>query len=80
MNILQLPFYHVTAIENSGHDYHINARRYQCKACERTFFETLPDMDERRMMTKRLIAWIGQQSVKRTFLQVSANNLLSVVS
>lgn len=25
MNILQLPAYHVTTIENSGHDYHINA-------------------------------------------------------
>lgn len=109
-NILNLPTYTITAIEENEHDYHINAevktapaacpqcrsiqirgfgrreqlvkdlpmhgrrvgiyvntRRLQCTACNKTFSEILPDVDERRSMTTRLVGWIGKQCVKRTF-------------
>jgi transposase len=109
-NILNLPTYVVTNIEETEHDYHINAetktasqkcphcysdnlvgfgrneqlvrdlpihgkrigiyvdtRRYQCRACNKTFYERLPDVDSKRMMTSRLVAWLGKQSVKRPF-------------
>jgi transposase len=109
-NILNLPSYIVTNIEETEHDYHINAetksapqkcphcygdnlvgfgrneqlvrdlpihgkrigiyvdtRRYQCRACNKTFYERLPNVDGKRMMTSRLVAWLGKQSVKRLF-------------
>lgn len=109
-NILNLPAYTVTNIEETEHDYHINAetkttshkcphcssdnlvgfgrneqmvrdlpihgkrigiyvetRRYQCRSCNKTFYERLPDVDSKRMMTSRLVAWLGKQSVKRPF-------------
>ena len=109
-NILNLPAYIVTNIEETEHDYHINAetttapqkcphcysdnlvgfgrneqlvrdlpihgkrigiyvdtRRYQCRSCNKTFYERLPDVDGKRMMTSRLVTWLGKQSVKRPF-------------
>lgn len=50
---------------------YIDAKRFQCRDCSRTFFETLPDVDERRSMTRRLLGWIGQQSLKRTFTGIA---------
>ena len=113
-NILNLPTYAVTALDQNEHDYHIRAevkqpptncphcrsgnlvgfgrreqlvrdlpmhgrrvglyvdtRRYQCRSCTKTFYETLPEVDERRLMTKRLLGWIGRQAVKRTFLGIA---------
>ena len=113
-NILNLPSYTVTALEQNDHDYHIDAavketpktcphcqssnlvgfghreqvvrdlpthgrrvglyidtRRYQCRVCSKTFYETLPDIDARRPMTSRLVAWIGKQAIKRTFASIA---------
>lgn len=50
---------------------YVDTRRFQCRACNRTFFEALPDVDERRAMTTRLVKWIGQQSLKRTFTSIA---------
>lgn len=50
---------------------YVNTRRMQCRACDKTFSETLPDVDEKRAMTKRLSDWIGKQSVKRTFASIA---------
>jgi transposase len=50
---------------------YLNTRRMQCRGCGKTFSEPLPEMDERRAMTKRLVGWIGKQSVKRTFASIS---------
>ncbi len=33
--------------------------------------EPLPDVDERRDMTKRLVEWIGKQAVRRTFASIA---------
>lgn len=50
---------------------YVDTRRFQCRTCNRTFFERLPDVDERRAMTIRLVKWIGQQSLKRTFTSIA---------
>lgn len=113
-NILNLPSYAITRIEEDEHDYHIwaeavdhpsicphcgrgeivgfgrreqlvrdlpmhgkrvgvyvDTRRYRCHQCSRTFYERLPAVDERRMMTTRLVEWVGRQSVKRPFAHLA---------
>lgn len=46
---------------------YVDTRRYQCTSCTRTFYEELPVVDDKRKMTKRLVGWIGRQSISRTF-------------
>jgi len=113
-NILNLPAYKVTALDQDERDYHINAevrappkaclhcrsenlvgfgrreqlvrdlpshgkrvglyvdtRRYRCRSCSKTFYEPLPEVDERRPMTSRLVTWIGKQAIKRTFASIA---------
>jgi transposase len=113
-NILNLPSYTVTSVQESEHDYHIDAvlkdhpeqcphcqssnivgfgrreqmvkdlsmhgkrvglyvetKRFQCRSCTKTFYESLPDVDEKRLMTKRLAVWVGKQSIKRTFASIA---------
>jgi len=50
---------------------YVNARRMQCRTCDRTFTELLPAVDEKRAMTTRLLAWIGKASVSRTFASIA---------
>lgn len=45
---------------------YVDTRRFRCRACEKTFYESLPDIDEKRLMTKRLADWMGRQAIKRT--------------
>ncbi len=113
-NILNLPAYTVTGIEEAEYDYHIDAeakhhptacqncgspdivgfgrneqlvrdltihgkrvgiyvdtRRYQCRVCKKTFYERLPDVDGKRMMTSRLVKWMGEQAIKRPFAHIA---------
>lgn len=113
-NILNLPSYAVTALQENDHDYHVdaevrqvvthcihckainpqgfgrreqmvkdlpmhgkrvgiyvNTRRYRCRECAKTFYELLPDTDEKRAMTTRLVAWMGKQAVRRTFASIA---------
>ena len=113
-NILNLPAYAVTGIQENEHDYHVDAavkeapvacpychsdrlegfgrreqmvrdlpmhgrrvgiyidtRRYRCKTCLKTFYESPPEVNEKRLMTNRLLAWIGKQAVKRTFASIA---------
>lgn len=113
-NILNLPSYTVTALQENEHDYHIDAvakdrpercphchsnnlvgfgrreqmvkdlpmhgkrvglyvetKRFQCRSCTKTFYESLPDVDEKRMMTSRLAVWVGKQAIKRTFASIA---------
>src|SRR5690554_382736 len=46
---------------------YVDTKRFKCKACQRTFLERLPDVDEKRQMTSRLLAWMGKKSIKNTF-------------
>ena len=50
---------------------YVDTRRYQCRSCNKTFYEPLPETDEKRMMTSRLVSWMGQQSIKRPFANVA---------
>lgn len=49
----------------------VKRRRYRCKVCGKTFLELLPDMDEKRLATTRLIKYVQKQSLKRTFASIS---------
>lgn len=40
-------------------------RRYRCDSCEATFRPELADMDDRRMMTKRLAEYVKKQALVR---------------
>jgi transposase len=113
-NILNLPSYAISSIEEEDHDYHIwaeatrhpstcqhcgyheivgfgrreqlirdlpmhgkrvgiyvDTRRYRCRQCGKTFYERLPDVDEKRLMTARLVDWVGKQAVKRPFAHLA---------
>ena len=50
---------------------YFDTRRFRCKDCGKTFLEQHPDFHPDRAMTTRLTAWIGQQSVKRTFASLA---------
>lgn len=50
---------------------YVLTRRYQCLNCPKTFYEPLPDVDEKRKMTKRLVDWIGRQAINRTFASIA---------
>lgn len=54
---------------------YVDTRRIKCLACSTdrvaTFSEPLPDVDARRLMTARLVRWIGQQALKRTFASIA---------
>lgn len=50
---------------------YVDTRRYRCKSCGKTFYETLPAVNERRLMTNRLVDWIGKQAVRRTFASIA---------
>ena len=50
---------------------YIDTRRYQCLNCNKTFYERLPDIDEKRKMTRRLVDWIGKQAVLCTFTSIA---------
>jgi transposase len=49
----------------------VKRQRYKCRECSETFFEVLPDMDESRSVTKRLIKWIEEASLKKPFTNVA---------
>src|SRR5690554_7301798 len=46
---------------------YVNRQRYKCRECNETFFENLPDMDVSRSVTNRLINWIQEASLDKTF-------------
>ncbi|WP_207711463.1 transposase family protein [Sulfobacillus harzensis] len=50
---------------------YVDTRRFRCQACRKTFYEVLPDVDGRRLMTNRLVAWIGRQALHRTFASIA---------
>ena len=49
----------------------LTRNRYRCRDCGKTFLQPLPDVDEGGTLTKRLIAYIEQQSIQRTFTSVA---------
>lgn len=51
-------------------------QRYRCQECKETFFEHLPEIDDQRDMTKRLIEYVGQQALKRPFTDIADETAL----
>lgn len=45
--------------------------RFRCQTCGKTFLQPLPDVDDGRQMTRRLMRWVGEQSIRRTFVSVA---------
>lgn len=50
---------------------YVDTRRFQCLHCNKTFYELLPDVDEKRKMTSRLVQWVGKQAISRTFASIA---------
>ena len=50
---------------------YVGTRRWRCQSCGKTFMEALPAINAKRDMTDRLVKWIGQQSLKRTFASIA---------
>ena len=50
---------------------YVKRQRYKCRECNETFFENLPDMDVNRSVTNRLIDWIQEASLEKTFTSVA---------
>jgi transposase len=47
--------------------------RYRCQECGQTFLQPLPDVDDHSQMTRRLVRYIEEQSVRRTFTSVAGD-------
>lgn len=56
-----------------GHQSVIEVKvvRFKCRDCGKTAMQDLPDMDTRRRMTTRLLAYISDQGVRKTFSAVA---------
>ncbi len=50
---------------------YVSTRRMKCLPCAKTFSETLPEVDENRAMTSRLLDWVGKQAIRRTFTSIA---------
>jgi transposase len=46
-------------------------KRFLCRKCERTFLEILPDMDDKRAATTRLVKYVEKASLERTFASLA---------
>lgn len=49
----------------------VKRQRYACQGCQQTFQQVLPDMDERRNMTIRLLGYIRRQSLEKKFTEIA---------
>jgi transposase len=49
----------------------VRRQRYVCQGCEKTFQQILPDMEEDRTMTKRLVAYIKRLSLEKKFTEIA---------
>lgn len=49
----------------------VQRQRYRCDGCKRVSLQPLPDIDEKRDATKRLVAYIAEQSILRTHVSVA---------
>lgn len=50
---------------------YVDARRYRCKECGKTFMDRLPDVVPNTHMTRRLREWICEQALSRTFTSIA---------
>ncbi len=50
----------------------VNRQRYRCADCRKTWFEALPEVDERYFATARLVRYVQRQALTRPFVAVAA--------
>lgn len=50
---------------------YVKRQRYKCRECNEKFFEYLPDMDVNRSVINRLLDWIQEASLEKTFTSVA---------
>ncbi|MHB1605749.1 MAG: ISL3 family transposase [Leptospirales bacterium] len=55
----------------------IVTRRFRCSSCGKTFYEPLPEIDDKRLMTKRLLRWLEERSLRQTFLKLGEETGIS---
>lgn len=60
-----------TPIQGKRVGIRVRRQRYKCFDCSGTFQQQLPDMDEKRTMTSRLVKHIEKLSLERNFSQVA---------
>lgn len=49
----------------------VKRQRYACQGCNQTFQQLLPDMDDRRNMTIRLLGYIRRLSLEKKFTEIA---------
>jgi transposase len=49
----------------------VKRQRFACQVCEKTFQQVLPDMDEKRNMTIRLLGYIRRLSLEKKFTEIA---------
>ena len=50
---------------------HVMRQRWRCRECNGTFQQILPEIDEKRNMTRRLVEYVRHRSLVRTFTEVA---------
>ncbi len=58
----------------------IDTRRFRCKSCGKTFYEPLPEIDDRRSMTPRLIRRMEQESLRHPFVRLAEETGVSDIT
>ena len=49
----------------------VSRRRWRCKQCEKVTLDPLPDMDDKRAATVRLVEYVRRESLRRTFVSIA---------
>lgn len=49
----------------------VDRRRLRCKQCGKTFMESLPEMDDLRQATRRLVRYVEHESLRRSFASIA---------
>lgn len=49
----------------------LNQKRYQCRACNKTFIQPNTDIDPKRRITKRCVDYIEKQALRQTFTRIA---------
>lgn len=56
---------------------HLQRQRYRCEDCKITFVQPIPDFDDKRVMTRRLVEYIEKESLRRTFVSLAEDTGLN---
>lgn len=49
----------------------LTQKRYQCRACNKTFIQPNPDIDPKRRITNRCVEYIEKQALRQTFTRIA---------